>query len=577
MKKIAILTVVLAWVAFIPAAFAALNILSFSCNNMDPTVNVEAGGSMNCDAVIQNTDSQNSASMSSVKLYTTGSWSDAESYTGSGFSSTISAGASTTATFSSITASIPGAAHKFLHIDIDNTAHTEEVSDISVNSITFKSMTVTPSASTSSSGSSFTVNAYLTAGGSISSASVAISLSGGCTLGTGESATKSLGTISDNVEASASWSITQGSSTCSITVDASGTSNPVTITKSRSASVTSSGGGTNGTSGTSAGGGSGGGSGGGGGGALGGEIYNLGLLPPSGASVDVLKGDIVRFTVKAASHELNVLDLTQTSLKLQVSSDPFNITLQAGETKKLGLDEDSTLDLSITLVKINWSARKATLSLAPISEVLSLGPGVIPRGGVCVPDERRCEGSELQSCRPDGLEWSKSACEFGCDPESKECKEASQSRSVPPAGSYDILITIFITVIIFAGVLFFRKGIIMKSKGRYALSVIAILAIFTLISNLSYTGYLSGDSQDPVLGCLKSNEFIFYTASWCGDCREQISLLENYSSNIARIDCESENSICLENGIREIPSWKINSRIYHGKFSPQELTSLAGC
>ncbi|MBI4182073.1 MAG: hypothetical protein HY520_03850, partial [Candidatus Aenigmarchaeota archaeon] len=47
-------------------ALASLEIIGFTCNNMAPTANIETGTSMNCEATIQNTDSQNAASMTSA-------------------------------------------------------------------------------------------------------------------------------------------------------------------------------------------------------------------------------------------------------------------------------------------------------------------------------------------------------------------------------------------------------------------------------------------------------------------------------------------------------------------------------
>ena len=133
MKKIVIILLFL----FVSIANATVSVESFTCNGMSGTVVVENGDTFSCQATIKNEDTQNSANIGSVSLLVSGSWAEATSYSGTSFSSTLGASASTTATFSSIKAVAPGATNKFQAILIDSSSDTF-VTDTNVNVVAIK-------------------------------------------------------------------------------------------------------------------------------------------------------------------------------------------------------------------------------------------------------------------------------------------------------------------------------------------------------------------------------------------------------------------------------------------------------
>lgn len=259
MKTILVAFLVFALLA--QGAEAALQITSFSCNGQTGTVNAENGGTLVCQATVNNPDNAG-ASLSAATLYPTGSWVEDGSYAGSGFSTSINAGTSTTATFSGIRSTSSGL-NAFGSIYLDSVRDTF-VADTTINVVDFKSLTASSSASSASSGATVTINANALVGGNLD---VAMSISvSGCSLKTGETSSKSLGSLSHNSAGSASWQVTMSTSTCSYTVTATGTKGAVSISTSKSGSIAGSGGGDDGDGGGN-GGGSGGSSGGGGGGA----------------------------------------------------------------------------------------------------------------------------------------------------------------------------------------------------------------------------------------------------------------------------------------------------------------------
>ena len=105
----------------------------------------------------------------------------------------------------------------------------------------------------------------------------------------------------------------------------------------------------------------GGGGGGGGGGSAGSSADNPITVTEAGTSVDagtlsttetytsLVKEGTVTFTVAGGSHSAKVLDITEDSVTIEVSSDPQTLTLTTGETKEVDLTDDGTNDLAITL------------------------------------------------------------------------------------------------------------------------------------------------------------------------------------------------------------------------------------
>jgi hypothetical protein len=233
MKK---LILALLGLVILPGVNAALVVDSFSCNEQTVSVNVVNAENMNCQAIILNNDPSESKAINEVSLVVSGTWAEQNSYSVA-VNTNLGAGQSTQVTFQGIRSTTPGNEHKFLSIDIDSVSHTEEVESTSINAVAIKSLTVSADSSAST-GSEFDVNSYVTVGGDFGNVDLAISLSGGCSVSAGESATKSIGPMSHNGQASRSWKVTQGSSNCGITVTATGTASPVTTTKTKSVTVT---------------------------------------------------------------------------------------------------------------------------------------------------------------------------------------------------------------------------------------------------------------------------------------------------------------------------------------------------
>lgn len=235
-RQLTCLVFSLVFLFLLPVASAAIVVDSFSCNSQTTTASVENGEAMNCNAVLLNNDLQNAVSVNQVSLAVSGGWAEQSSYTVS-LNTNIGAGQSKSVGFQNIRSTTPGSSHKFLHIDIDGTAHTEQVDSLSVNAVALKSLSLTSSASSVTTGGSFDVTSTVIVGGSYTDVTLTLSLSG-CSFGSNELAGKSIGAMNNNAQATRSWTLTQGSTTsCSVTVSAAGTATPVLSTKTKTVSV----------------------------------------------------------------------------------------------------------------------------------------------------------------------------------------------------------------------------------------------------------------------------------------------------------------------------------------------------
>src|SRR3989338_3569364 len=217
MHKINIMIVFVSLI-YLYNAEAALQVTAFSCNSQTGTVTVDNLASLTCQATVNNPD-QSTATLNSVVLYPSGNWLESSSYTGSGFDTSISAGASTVASFTGLTPNVAGL-NAFDNINLDGFIDTFVV-DTTMNIIDIKSIIVTPSVGSGDQNTEFDLQASVTGGGDNDDSTIVVDL-GNCGLKTGESATIDSGAIANNAQVSHTWKIIMGDNHCTYTVTATG-------------------------------------------------------------------------------------------------------------------------------------------------------------------------------------------------------------------------------------------------------------------------------------------------------------------------------------------------------------------
>jgi len=214
-------------------ASAALTVQSFSCNSQSGIVVVDAGGTLTCETSIKNTGSS-AASVASVELLTDSVWAESTSYAGLGFTTSLAAGATSTATFGNIKPTTPGV-HNFNYIKIDSVTDSTPASS-NINVISIKNLKIDTPVNASL-GDDITIGASVTSGGN-TEITLTIDVTN-CTLKEGESPTRNLGVVSDNTLKTASWKAVMGSGNCTYNVSASGSAGTISLSKEKISTVQS--------------------------------------------------------------------------------------------------------------------------------------------------------------------------------------------------------------------------------------------------------------------------------------------------------------------------------------------------
>lgn len=110
-------------------------------------------------------------------------------------------------------------------------------------------------------------------------------------------------------------------------------------------------------------------------------------------------GDNVLFTVSGVQHQIKIFSLQSNLIVLQISSTPFTVTVNVGETKLVDVNGDGTNDISIYLQKIEVGVAYLTFSVIapsagqptalPTGQPTALPPTIQPFCG-----DGTCNGNE---------------------------------------------------------------------------------------------------------------------------------------------------------------------------------------
>ncbi len=118
-------------------------------------------------------------------------------------------------------------------------------------------------------------------------------------------------------------------------------------------------------------------SGGGGGGGSSTRTYNFGeLISP--IQLSLIRNDEVIFYLGKEHHKINVIKVSEDYVELTIKSDPIDVLLFIGQTKRLDIDNDRIDDIYITLNNIK--SRKAELIIGRIKPKIIL---ICNNNGIC--------------------------------------------------------------------------------------------------------------------------------------------------------------------------------------------------
>ncbi|MEM4271706.1 MAG: C1 family peptidase [Candidatus Pacearchaeota archaeon] len=117
--------------------------------------------------------------------------------------------------------------------------------------------------------------------------------------------------------------------------------------------------------------------GGGGGGGLTGTTYTASesaLLSGEGYTKALTQNDEVKFSIKGTNHTLKIEKITSSSAIIIISSNPINITLSVGESRKVNLTSKDYYDLYVKLESI--ASNKANVTIKAVYEMIPVLPAI---------------------------------------------------------------------------------------------------------------------------------------------------------------------------------------------------------
>ncbi len=356
-KSFVFLIMLVMSITFVSAA-ADFAVTSFSCSPAESVIN----NVFSCTTDIKN-NGDASGTVNTATLYTDASnWLEDSNYPqASGVS--VSAGQSTTVTFSGLRATKSGD-NGFSKIMLDQVTDTYVADNNKKVNIINVAVTVSNSVSSAAMSSSFTTAAEVTAGGNIDVSLTFTVNSGGCSIGNQDSE-KIISDMQDGNKQSRTWTVTQGTSgDCKFTISAAATGSGGIASKidSTSSTITC----TNcpvdsGSSGSS--------SGSSGGSAVGGSGTKASITEfTKMKELDFSQNDWFSFKINGGEHKLTVLNITDTYVIIELESEKQAFTLNVGDEIQISLTNGEP-DISIKLKSINVLSKKAVLVITRLSAV----------------------------------------------------------------------------------------------------------------------------------------------------------------------------------------------------------------
>ena len=356
-KSFVFLIMLVMSITFVSAA-ADFAVTSFSCSPAESVIN----NVFSCTTDIKN-NGDASGTVNTATLYTDASnWLEDSNYPqASGVS--VSAGQSTTVTFSGLRATKSGD-NGFSKIMLDQVTDTYVADNNKKVNIINVAVTVSNSVSSAAMSSSFTTAAEVTAGGNIDVSLTFTVNSGGCSIGNQDSE-KIISDMQDGNKQSRTWTVTQGTSgDCKFTISAAATGSGGIASKidSTSSTITCT---TcpvdSGSSGSS--------SGSSGGSAVGGSGTKASITEfTKMKELDFSQNDWFSFKINGGEHKLTVLNITDTYVIIELESEKQAFTLNVGDEIQISLTNGEP-DISIKLKSINVLSKKAVLVITRLSAV----------------------------------------------------------------------------------------------------------------------------------------------------------------------------------------------------------------
>lgn len=119
-----------------------------------------------------------------------------------------------------------------------------------------------------------------------------------------------------------------------------------------------------------------------------------------------------------------------------------------------------------------------------------------------------------------------------------------------------------------------------KKNYIYLVIIIALAAVaFYAASNVVGA---QASKYDGFAKCLTQKGATFYGAFWCQNCKNQKAMFGSSVQYLNYVECDAagqnqQSELCIEQGVQNYPTWKINNQTLTGTQQFSALASASGC
>jgi hypothetical protein len=82
---------------------------------------------------------------------------------------------------------------------------------------------------------------------------------------------------------------------------------------------------------------------------------------------------------------------------------------------------------------------------------------------------------------------------------------------------------------------------------------------------------------DGFAKCLSERGATLFISKYCGHCKDQKEMFGDSFKYVNSVECTEDQELCLEKGVRAVPTWVIKGLPYAGLQSFERLSELTGC
>jgi len=99
-----------------------------------------------------------------------------------------------------------------------------------------------------------------------------------------------------------------------------------------------------------------------------------------------------------------------------------------------------------------------------------------------------------------------------------------------------------------------------KNKKRIKYGIWSIIILGIIVSSIhAYVAASEPGEYDELAACITQAGAVMYGTDWCPHCQEQKALFGKSFKNVAYVNCDANQQLCVEKEIEGYPTWIIQS------------------